>query len=596
MENDVKGIVHLATEVVDDVVHFVVTTTEEVDNMLKFELHSAEHCLKAIAMVITQFITKEIDMIIAWLGMLFEWDDILATQKVIAGGILKAINLTSAQIPVWATDADTWMAGLETKAIAAINADLPENVASQQNTTSSMANSGNADANNNSARDSPGANFLNYNIQHGSAGQSLTQPMTSSSASLIQGGDPFQDMVALIQSSFSTIENVFSDIGKNVVDLFEGGSFTPASIHTALNNMFKDVIHDTFQGLIMLVNQGAKLAVDVLASFKAIATQALTINIPLITPLWNSITDGETLNMLNVFALVLALPTTIVTKLLTKAAPSASPAFIQLQEILSQSSTTDADNMNGHKEKKRPKEKTPKTGTSDTKSEKHPDAHSLALAATPAQNGNNEILGDVLSFLEAITAVGIPIMSLVNMVMSILDSTVPPPDEPTSTAVVVFGFAQALLSFPPDFMNPVRPAIEARLILFMLNVASVTAVKFITIKETRAKCIGTIHVVRGICVFVSFMMDLEANSQSVVYPDLDYTMMPLYEINRLIAWGRTTANIISFGARGKNDYALGGYTILNLVCFGVPEVLAGQKIMDHTFVAGAHIPEIDLPI
>jgi hypothetical protein len=101
-------------------------------------------------------------------------------------------------------------------------------------------------------------------------------------------------------------------------------------------NLLIKVVNDGIDGLKSIVSGAASLLVGVLQSFQSLLNQTLP-NIPLLSALWDWISEGEAFTILNVVSLLIALPSTIITKIVTGKPPSAGSDYAQLQALLSPS-------------------------------------------------------------------------------------------------------------------------------------------------------------------------------------------------------------------------------------------------------------------
>lgn len=312
-----------------DVLHFVATLSKET---FRFALISAEYCFKAISWVLKNFLGIDLSALIKWLGFLFGWDDIMDTQVVVVGYLNKFIDLTIQQIPTWAQDADSLLSDIENQANAVFGKSLPKDTNDQQSSNRHVNTTANSDTTTSDAGASPGANWLNYNVQHGSVGQSVS-PSDSNTLTVASGDDdPMTKTSKAWDDCLGSIAHILGDIASDVFNLFRG-DFTVGGIKQKLQSMLQDVIHDAMEGLKNFVNAIALTTIDLLKLFKTAANAELT-KIPLLSFLWKVIGRGETFSMLNLVGLLIAIPTTVVTKMVTKKAPSASPAYPKIQAIL----------------------------------------------------------------------------------------------------------------------------------------------------------------------------------------------------------------------------------------------------------------------
>jgi hypothetical protein len=145
----------------------------------------------------------------------------------------------------------------------------------------------------------------------GLASKSAITPLPTSSAD----DDTLQDLWNSISNIFAGVEHIVSDIGQDVQDLFTTNT-TSSDIYARLQQQLINSALDTVQNVADALLTALSLA---LSQFRAIGNQA--IQIPIFSSLWKKITGGRDFTVFNAFALLLAIPSTILYKLVKNTAP-----------------------------------------------------------------------------------------------------------------------------------------------------------------------------------------------------------------------------------------------------------------------------------
>lgn len=334
IENGLKAVVSFVIDTAEEVAYLAITVA---DGVLKFVLTTVEYCFKAISWVLTNVLHIDLSALVKWLGFIFGWEDILDTQTIVAAGLNKAFDLTQQMIPQWVNQADAWLTSLETQIETSLTKALPQNIANTSTSSSGLNTAANSNSSTNGARSSPGANWLNYNLKHGSAGQSLSKSIQTQTSKLesknLTGGDPAQDLLKVFSDALSTMGEVLKGFFSGIYSLFQG-DFTLENVISGLIRTLKTIVKDTFDGMKSIVTDGGALFVDLLSSIQDIANAALP-EIPLLSQLWVFLCRDKPLSLLNVLSLLIALPATIITKIITGNPPSAFPEYKELQQLLS---------------------------------------------------------------------------------------------------------------------------------------------------------------------------------------------------------------------------------------------------------------------
>lgn len=322
----IKDTVKKATSVVvgfvDDVMNVLVDIGERV---VKFVLDTAEKVADFVEAVIEK-VVESIKQFIEFLRFLFNWDDILETQRFLADTINSAIDsademVSAAKEPVSKFVRDTQEAldeGIDSM-IRALGVDpdeieqdsgfeLPEAAEWFLNKLLGGSNSSSSSTNPDSSKTT------------GTAGDSFQQALQSLLAALIDiveiGGTVFDGMFDTVKAlianpkrpelALAEILDTFRDVGIKALDFGE------------------NIVH----AFLDLVVTAIRLLRDVLN---------LEIRIPLISDLFELLGAGK-LTILNVTTVLVAIPVTVVSKLMFGEAPfqDTEPEFPKVAEITAQ--------------------------------------------------------------------------------------------------------------------------------------------------------------------------------------------------------------------------------------------------------------------
>lgn len=241
----------------------------------------------------------------AWLGQLFSWQDILNTQTVIESAVSSALSSVPARI---ASNANYW------QQLVALLSGQSESTEFGDIAPGESANAGIATSNPGRAQDAsvngrgavsgtPQSNWAMSLLADSQVAPKITP--TGSASALIQ---------SFPEISLPTFAN--QDSAQSVLDTFfdelydEEGDLTWASVSTAVRNLV------TALGVAALSSIGTTILANIEAALAAVqAVLEFEIEVPILTDLYASITNGKKLTILSLVSLVAAIPATIAYKL-----------------------------------------------------------------------------------------------------------------------------------------------------------------------------------------------------------------------------------------------------------------------------------------
>jgi hypothetical protein len=281
-------------QVVDDVYHFFIQLG---DTLYHLTLDCVHAVVQAAEFVFNKIKTFFEDLI-KWLGFLFQWSDILRTHNVLKNLFTQYTARAIANLGTVKTDITTAFANIEKE----INnwahiPDAPGSIASYSA----------------SATPVPGQNSpqSNYGLHHTKS--NLSSLTTAYAPSGPGGDDLFSELAAMLEKEGDAIKTAFQEIKSQIIDQF--ATLSATEIIQKLVAIIGDLLLNTVENvLITAVDILEALAKGLLDAFTA------TISIPILSPLYKSIT-GNDLSMLDLACLIVAIPATLIYKLIKEEAP-----------------------------------------------------------------------------------------------------------------------------------------------------------------------------------------------------------------------------------------------------------------------------------
>ncbi|KAJ1561242.1 hypothetical protein HK096_005447 [Nowakowskiella sp. JEL0078] len=272
-------------EIVDGIPHFAITVGKMV---FTFILNAVENVFKAISFILEKVLGIDIMKIIEWLGYIFEWDDILETHNLIisATNIFMDMGIKSVDKVIGVVD-DYFIQLEKTWTDIAIPPDLKD----------AKANSG-LDAENKPNLNSPGGNWSGYLIEHGGVME-------------FKGDDTNVATIwnEVIKSTMDEMSTLASNLPTEFFQLFNEDS----SISDVLDHLRAKVnILSVIKLLHKMVIEILKFFANILKNLKDLLNAK--IDIPVLSALYKKINNNADLTLLDAFALLVAIPATIIYK------------------------------------------------------------------------------------------------------------------------------------------------------------------------------------------------------------------------------------------------------------------------------------------
>ena len=268
-----------------------------------FVLQGVEAIGKAMSWVFEK-ITVGVQALIDFIGFIFSWDDILTTSDSIVAVINAGLDYGQDQIAGLQAQEAAWIRGLKE--------DTANRVEPVTAATGSETKDPDETASMDSANNGVGYNWVSYQVTYG--GMGTTSAITPAST-LATEDATLQDLWNSISAILQGVEHLVTDIGQDVNDLFTPAT-TSTQVFARLQQQLINSALDTVQNVSDLFLTALSLA---LSQFRSIGNQP--IEIPIFSALWKKITNGRSLTVFNAFSLLLAIPSTIIYKLVKGATP-----------------------------------------------------------------------------------------------------------------------------------------------------------------------------------------------------------------------------------------------------------------------------------
>jgi hypothetical protein len=300
--------------------HFIATIAGKVYSAI---LDSVSAVVGAVEFVFNQ-IKVFFEELIAWLGFLFDWDDIKITHSVIKNILKQFGKQLVTAIDSVETSIDNAFITLENQINSWAGVQDPgETVGTRQQTGSSAP-----------GISSPQTNWAMYHTNNGMSDSSTSyNPPNTGSSTLDQ---LLSDLVALVENEEEYIKTTVDQIKSQVVDQFF--SLSPVQVIKKVIGIASDLILKTARNLIVKVIDIIKI---VISGFLDLLDAP--IDIPILSSIYKYI-SGDQLSILDLVCLVGAIPGTIIYKIFTGQTPFPNdsntqalinaPDFATLQNLL----------------------------------------------------------------------------------------------------------------------------------------------------------------------------------------------------------------------------------------------------------------------
>ena len=310
----IASVIDTVISTVGNAIHAAITfVVDGVTYLFETVVSAIEQALDIAQLVFNQ-VKIFFEQLYEWLAMLFNWDDMLRTHEALAyvlnqglsflvlatGGIQRAVDggITAfqAQLHTMFQNAITQIAGQQS-----IGGYEQGNAASSAPFASAVSN-----------------NML-YNQLVDNAGSALGQDLLSKLRA--EGSDPIADVLAqlsqfadlgMASDAFAQAKTYFTNLGGSPDQIF-------SQLLAGLLSIMEGILQAMISGVKAVLDALFGLVQSLLTTFQAVLNEEW--NIPFVSQFYSYITRGAKLTTIDLMALVLAVPTTIMYKVIYNAAP-----------------------------------------------------------------------------------------------------------------------------------------------------------------------------------------------------------------------------------------------------------------------------------
>ncbi|KAK0728056.1 hypothetical protein B0T26DRAFT_637290 [Lasiosphaeria miniovina] len=298
VEEKVKDAADWVVDRVGDAIQLSVTLFGEVYTFVTQTIDSVK---KAMSWVLAK-VKIGIKKIIAFVGFLFNWDDMLQTADNFAALFNAGLALSRNKLSGLNRDTKAWVKTL--RDAVTDSAWVGAGGITDQEVKDGVPK----DPKTEIVHGTP-YNFSSYHLSHGGALSGATVPDTDDSG--------FTDLSELFKEEFDKLGTYISSLAGNIKDLLSG-THDSSKIITAIGTETVDLglgmLADIVDAILGILDKILSL-LDTLGNAE--------VEVPIFTALWKRVTKGRPLTLLNFFSLVLAVPATILYKLVFGTKPPA---------------------------------------------------------------------------------------------------------------------------------------------------------------------------------------------------------------------------------------------------------------------------------
>jgi hypothetical protein len=262
------------------------------------------------------------DDLVAWLGFLFQWDDIKRTHKVMKNILKLYAKRAVSEIDTLETKVQSAFSGLEGKVNAWAGIRDPGQTMGSQTLSSSQLPGINT----------PQANWALHQTKGNVSSASTTYSQSSQDTSSLD--QLVQQLEQMAMAETSNLTGMVNQVKTQIVDNIS--TLTPTQVVQRLSGVIAD----------LLIKSAETVIITLLDLLKVIANGLIDlldapIDIPIISSIYKSI-SGDALTILDLVCLIGAIPVTIIIKIVTGKAPypdnTATQALINATDFATLSS------------------------------------------------------------------------------------------------------------------------------------------------------------------------------------------------------------------------------------------------------------------
>lgn len=289
------------------------------DKVWNFIVTTIDDAVQALTAFLSDVATN-LDAVIQWLSYLFDWDDILATHNMIVAQVNSSATQFVGALGSLISDVDTFFQNAETN-VTTFFQNMEQQLTGQtfQGLQQSYGNLSSVTTQSGSDT-TVQMQWLLYKVR-ANAGGSSAAAMAFDDSLTTMIGDYFAGVGQTIQSSpqFESLPADLQSAVTSIADLFKKGK---AGVTV---DAFLNLISDVVVTLLQLANSAIDGFITLVQDALTLLLTALStpIDIPWVSSFYQAI-SGNPLSLLDLFALLVAIPTTIIYKIITGTTPSDS--------------------------------------------------------------------------------------------------------------------------------------------------------------------------------------------------------------------------------------------------------------------------------
>ncbi|HSR53241.1 MAG TPA: hypothetical protein VLV83_20650 [Acidobacteriota bacterium] len=292
---------------------------EVAGKIFEFVLQSIGQVLEAMAWFLQEVLHIDLNDIMRWLGQLFNWDEIKATQQVMVDMVNRVLDYGAGGLDRFSQDVDRFFERVISD-VKELKPDVFPSKVRQLHTGSVQAAAEGKVPMGNFGQ-TPMGSWPQYQVLHGGFTQSGGPPTPG-------GGDAIMAFFEKALTGFvAIVDQTMQEIVKDVAFAFQDGTLTPEQVLAALGT---DVLVGLLRSLQNLARAFLELLRDLVKAIKQAINQSL--DIPVISGLYEGIYSQKDslsapyakLSLLNALAFLVAIPTTWICKAIYGEAPFGS--------------------------------------------------------------------------------------------------------------------------------------------------------------------------------------------------------------------------------------------------------------------------------
>ncbi|KAK0721897.1 hypothetical protein B0T26DRAFT_644314 [Lasiosphaeria miniovina] len=295
-----------------DGVSFVVSIAEDTYSFVANTLETAK---KGMSWVLSK-IGVGIEKLIEFAGFVFNWPDVLNTVDNFAAYFNSSVDYCTERVDSLNVDIKAWLQQVR----AAIKADRP----SLEPFNNGKREIENSPVNEESHRIvfSVPFNWSSYQMMHGIvfASAATDEPTSKTPISILKHhscqDSVLSDLWQLLVDQFQTVATLIENLADGLYQIFSSNNWT---LEDVVSKITDDILNAALSSLENVVNAVLKTVSRIFGLFRQLANTEM--EFPVITALWKFISGDRPLTLLNFFALILAIPTTVIYKLVMGKAP-----------------------------------------------------------------------------------------------------------------------------------------------------------------------------------------------------------------------------------------------------------------------------------